>query len=387
MTRATATIKINVVASGGIPAWYSSQASGTWKNLSGASQILSSSGKGWSGTPPGGTSDYSGIFKAWSGGVLNTVGVYVGGSFVPGTWLICWGGGHGDYYGNEVYAFGPLEAATPAWQRITDPTIPAPIDTPRSGSYPVARHTYDTLAYLSSVNKMIAFGAPGYSNAGFTYASVDVFDFAVNPGGGSPWSALPNLSNGNGLIGAFSAYNPSTNKAWALGTGNGTGLHCYDVAANALTTYAKDNPYSAGASNYNVGAVIPASNIFVFVDAGGVVRCLNLNTPTDAIYTPSVTGSAPSGNVAIKWDATNNRFVAKSAQGGRQLWFLAPGAPPTAGGGTWAWTSVTPAGGDTPPAASGSDYGYYGRFQVVNGAMNGVIAVSDYNTAPSFYKF
>jgi hypothetical protein len=387
MTRATATVQINVLASAGLPAWYTSQTAGTWRNFSGATQVLSSSGVGWVKNWSGDTGTYDQVIRAWSGGVLNTTGVYVGGAFVPGTWLVVWGGGHGDYYGNEVYAFGPLEAATPAWQRITDPTVPPSVSQARSGSYPCARHTYDTLAYLSSVNRMIAFGAPGYAGLGGTFPTVDVLDFAVNPGVGSPWSSRADLSNGNGLIGAISAFNPSTNKAWALGAGNGAALHCYDVAANTLTTYAKDDPFMPGASNYCSGAIIPASNILAFVDPGGVVRCVNLNTPTDAIYTPSVTGSAPTGSVAFKWDSSNNRFIAKSTQGGKQVWFLAPGSPPTAGGGTWAWTSVTPAAGDTPPANSYADYGYFGRFQVVSGTLKGIIAVSDYNAAPSFYKF
>lgn len=390
MTRAiSGTTRLTVMAPSGTPAWYSGQAAGTWKNFTGASQILSASGQGWSGAEPDAyaTGKYEMVIRAWGGGVLNTAGVYVAGAFVAGTWLVIFGGGHGDYAGNELYAFGPLEAATPAWQRITDPTTPAPRDVPRVGNKPVARHTYDTLAYLSSVNKMIAIGAPGYFAQGFSLPSVDLFNFGVNPGTTEPWSAGSNLSNGNGLIGSTAAYNPVTNQAWSLGTGNGTGLHRYDVASGVMTTFAKDNPYGPGASNYCSAAIIPASNVFAFVDPGGVVRCLNLNTPTDAIYTPTTSGSAPTGSVAFKWDATNNRFVAKSTQGGKQLWFLAPGSPPTAGGGTWAWTSVNPASGDTPPAATASDYGYFGRFQVVSGALKGVIAVSDYDTAPSFYKF
>lgn len=387
MTRATATTKINVLSSGGIPAWYSAQPSGTWKNFTGATQVLSSSGVAWSPTwSPGGTNVAS-VMRAWSGGVLNTSGVYIGGSFVPGTWLVIWGGGHGDYAGNELYAFGPLEAATPRWQRINDPTDPPPIDVARIGTKPVSRHTYDTLAYLSSVNKMLSFGAPGYANTGFTFGTCDLFNFGANPGTTDPWSAAPDLPSTNGSIGSVCAYNPVTNKAWRLGSQNGTRLVCYDVATGVMSSWAKDSyPYLLGANNYNAADVIPASNIFAFCDYTGVVRCLNLNTPTDAIYTPATTGSAPTGNVVMKWDATNNRFVAKSIQGGKQLWFLTPGSPPTAGGGTWTWTSVNPASGDTPQGAY-NEYGYYGRFQVVNGAMNGVIAVSDYAAAPHFYKF
>lgn len=390
MTRATATLKINVLSASGIPAWYSSQASGTWKNFGGPTQLLDSSGVMLTPTWPSGGTNRADVIRAWSGGVLNTAGLYVAGSFVPGTWLVIWGGGHGNYAGNEVYGFGPLEAATPRWQRITDPTSPAPIDVPRIGAYPVARHTYDTLAYLSSENKMLAFGAPGYANLGYSFDTCDVFDFGVDPYSVTPWSAAQTMPNGNGSIGSVCAYNPVTNKAWRVGTGNGRVMYSYDVATGALTGYSKDAPFMLGASSYNAAAIIPASNILVICDYQGILRCQNLNTPNDNFYTPATSGSAPTGNVVLKWDAANNRFVAKAAQGGKQLWFLAPGSPPTAGGGTWTWTSVNPASGDTPPANSQSpsgDYGYYGRFQVVSGLLRGVIAVSDWDQTPSFYKF
>lgn len=391
MTRATVTTKINVLSSGTLPAWYTSQASGQWRNFTAASQVLSSSGKGWAGTHPGGTSGYDMVLRAWSSAVLNTVGLYVSGAFVPGTWLVCWGGGHNDYYGNEVYAFGPLEAETPAWQRITDPTIPAPVNVPRSGVYPVSRHSYDALTYLPTVNKFISFGAAGYASIGFAYNSVDLFNFGVNPSVTAPWSSLPDLTNAGSTIGAVSAYNPSTAKAWGVGSGNGAGLFCYDVVANTLTTYAKDAPWNLGASRYLSASILPSSNLFVCCDSTGVVRCLDLNSPTGSFYAPTTTGSAPSGNVALKWDNPRYRFVAKSSQGGKTLWFLTPGSPPTVGGGTWTWTSVTPSTGDTPQAntqGSSFDYGYFGRLQVVNtGTISGALAVSDYDTPPSFYKF
>src|SRR5688500_2675426 len=55
-----------------------------------------------------------GLMAAWSGGIYDT----------DRERLVVWGGGHNDYAGNEVYAFGPLNAAAPKWQRLTDPSVP-----------------------------------------------------------------------------------------------------------------------------------------------------------------------------------------------------------------------------------------------------------------------
>jgi hypothetical protein len=37
--------------------------------------------------------------------------------------MILWGGGHNDYYGNELYALN-LNAAPPPLTRLNDPTVP-----------------------------------------------------------------------------------------------------------------------------------------------------------------------------------------------------------------------------------------------------------------------
>lgn len=58
-----------------------------------------------------GASGPLGIFVAWSGGVLDTVGER----------LIVLGGGHSDYFGNEVYAF---DFASLKWQRLNTPADP-----------------------------------------------------------------------------------------------------------------------------------------------------------------------------------------------------------------------------------------------------------------------
>ncbi len=77
--------------------------------------------------------------------------------------LLIFGGGHGDYYGNEVYA---LNLNNNNIKRITDPAVPiakgqqpCPQELPpNDGSQPNSRHTYDGLVYMPTVDKMFVFG-------------------------------------------------------------------------------------------------------------------------------------------------------------------------------------------------------------------------------------
>lgn len=369
----------------GMPAWYSAANASEWVALPGST--LSTSGVGWSGTSPGGTGGYSTVVTAWSGGVLNTVGCFYGGSFHAGTFLVIFGGGHGDYGGNELYAYGPLQDDSPAWHRLTDPTIPAAVDVQRIGGYPVSRHTYDTLAYLPSVNKLLCIGVAAYHNAGNTFLISDVFDFAANPSSVNPWATNDTnfpAYNGGGVntIDLVSGYNPTTGKAWGLGKGNGQQLGVFDVGSWSWSSYAKNNP---NATSRSKAAVDATHNILVFMGLSGIVYAQDLSSPTSSIYAPTCTGTSPgAGDNVLEWDSVAGRFVAWDRTG-KTLYFLTPGANPAAGGDSWAWSSTTPAGGATPAAAHAN--GTYGRFRVNNGTLRGVVLMPLHNQPICFYKF
>jgi hypothetical protein len=369
------------------PAWVQAIPHGEWGTM--PNSTLTTSGVGWAGTHPGGTGGYDRVVTAWGGGILNTVGVTHGGVFIPGTFLVIFGGGHGDYAGNELYAYGPLESETPIWRRLTDPTIPAADDVQRIGGYPVSRHTYDTLVYLPTVNKMLCIGAPGYYHTGSAYNIADVFDFNVNPASVNPWSTrdtgFPAYNGGGvGTIALISAYNPTTGKAWGLGTGNGQKLGEFDPASDSWSSYNKDNAALGSSAPYGKGAISTTHNIFAFQGADGNVRAINLNSPSSAIYTPTVTGSAPGvGNNVLEWDATGGRFVSWD-RAGKTLYFLTPGANPAAGGDAWTWTSVTPSTGATPQAALVN--GTFGRFRVRPGVHRGVVLMPKADAPIYFYR-
>lgn len=347
-------------------AWHERAVSGAWYEL--PNSVFSAAGVGW---PDGKTSittafstnfDYQAVIRAWGGGVLNTVGVNHAGVFVPGAHLVLWGGGHGDYAGNELYAYGPLQSAAPVWRRLNDPTIPPANDTRRTAAgAPVSRHTYDTLVYLPSVNKMVAFGAPGAFATGSDMGGAELFDFAANT-----WEEQDEgfgIWPGNGTINAFTSYDPLTRRAWCWGNGNGTRLASYSADTGVWTCIQRDNP---NAGSNQKGAIAPELGLFVHVNSTAQVSVLNLNEPASPRYLVATMGTPPSerdGLQTPEWHEGHGAFMFFDGDG--SVFFLTPGENPAAGGDPWIWTSRPPAGAAVPSLRGNEVWGTFGRWRRV----------------------
>jgi hypothetical protein len=359
-----------------VPAWITN--SGQWNEA--PNSIITASGVGWTGTSPGGSGNYTSVLTAWSGGVLNTKGCLYGGTFHTGTFLVIFGAGHSDYGGNEIYAYGPMEDASPTWHRLTDPTIPAPDNVGRDGSgNPVARHSYDMLQYSEVLNQMICMGASGGYHNGFDHQNGELFDFATNT-----WIAADSgmgfTLGSSGFPNSQGGYNPTTREAWLTTPGNGNVLMKYSESTGAFTTYAKDNPdYSSDSK----AAIDPIHNLLVQIGSSGQVLVQDLNNPTSVIVTVTTTGTAPfDSRRTIDWDASKGRFVAWD--GGMAVYFL---QPPTTSPltNTWVWTHVTPPTGPTPgvPETAGT----YGRMRATVKFGGGFFLLPNESSPLVFYKY
>src|SRR5271154_6429571 len=144
--------------------------------------------------------------------------------------MIIWGGGHQDYYGNEVYALN-LNANPIAMTRITNPsTFNGACTDAQSDGNPTSRHTYAALTYMPTVNKMYAYSG---ARANCGYADPDTWTFNLSnftwlrqdPTTGGPPEACsgcvtdwdPNVNLVYNLVvdgedlGTFWSYNPANN--------------------------------------------------------------------------------------------------------------------------------------------------------------------------------
>lgn len=119
----------------------------------------------------GGNTGCAAITLAWNSAVYDT----------KRNRLIVFGGGHNDYYGNEVYA---IDVVAPSVARLTDPAPAASnttcVESLANGTQPNARHTYDGIEYVPTVDKMFVFGGSLACGAGNFGNDTWLFNLATN---------------------------------------------------------------------------------------------------------------------------------------------------------------------------------------------------------------
>lgn len=146
-----------------------------------------------------------------------------------GTWdplhrkFLIWGGGHNDYWGNEVYAF---DLRTGQWERLTDPS-PGPFDQdPLADGNPVSRHTYDGLTYITHADRFFGHGgsrAKDGNGTSLTWA----FDV-----GARVWQNRAPTTAGPGGYSLTATYDPASKLVFTRSTKN---LQVYDYDQNSWT--------------------------------------------------------------------------------------------------------------------------------------------------------
>ncbi len=182
---------------------------------------------------PQGTNGCRAIIESWSTGVIDT----------KRNRMLLWGGGHTDYYGNEVYSLN-MSPATPTLTQITTPTdaalnpgFPATCpDANTADGSPVARHTYSGLVYLPGPDRMYSFGgAPAPCGGPFSRKTYTL-DLSVTP---PVWHAMDPVSGYNPTtenvnLGMWCAYNPNDSLVWCI-QGDLYNLITYNYATNTYT--------------------------------------------------------------------------------------------------------------------------------------------------------
>lgn len=298
---------------------------------------------------PAPTGDPATIMTAWSGGAYDT----------DREQLIVWGGGHVDYAGNEVYTFGPMNGASAAWTRRTNPSAP---DQDCGAAYgdgkPTSTHTYANLIYAPNVQKFYSMGLgsnyPCGSENGQIW-SMNVANYTWDA-----QSANPNF--GGNVQGAFSAYDSKTGNIWTRPFGS-TNLRCFSPVSKTVVGTYGDGKYL---EIYAIGAIDPTRHIMVSVGGYGSTQptyCWDLDHP-GTILTPTTTGDKSAetgGNRGFEFHPPSGKFVAWF--GGTSVYTLTP--PQNIQTGSWVWTKVNPASDNTVTPSSPASGGTYGRFRYI----------------------
>jgi fibronectin type 3 domain-containing protein len=203
---------------------------------------------------PPGLSNCQAVVSAWSGAMADTAR----------NRLIIWGGGHGDYNGNEVYSLN-LNASPVTLTRLNNPSPvnpnPSTCPTTLSDGNPNGRHTYNGLSYLPFADKMLSFGGAVSCNNGSHYEDLWTLDLA-----NVSWQAKDPVSGATGVqpkdfyspVASQTAYDPNTNLVF-ISDINGLWSYNYNTNTYTFLNNSLNVPYDSTA------VIDPVRKLLIFI--------------------------------------------------------------------------------------------------------------------------
>jgi hypothetical protein len=198
-----------------------------------------------------------GVIAAWNGGIADT----------NRNRLLFTGGGHQNYWGNEVYS---LNLSDLTLTRINNPVFPSSIPSctedwgnpPTVPSTPAARETYSGLAYLQHLDKMWLFGGAlgtsGCRSTGMWMLDLPTLTWQrMDPTNGTQETVYTDIN--------YADYDPQTKLVYVYIANNDV-LASYNPDTNTMTELLNHNSYGVGA--YSNGVLDPKRHLFVILGAG-----------------------------------------------------------------------------------------------------------------------
>jgi MYXO-CTERM domain-containing protein len=293
-----------------------------------------------------GASGCNGIF-AWSGGAWDSTR----------NRMIVTGGGHNDYYGNELYALDP-EAGTMV--RLTDPGLPtAPLEpceeAVAGGTQPNSRHTYDGLEYIAHADRLYVFSGSLACGLGSWGYATWTYDFASET-----WERMDPTTGGDypvGEAGMMTAYHPGRELVLLH---DRRSLYSYDFDENQYTRLSGDDTYSGPGGYHHAAALDSKRELFVVVGWSSIQedgRVYVYDVSEDSDYTPQELPTEGGDFVVdqsypgLDYDPVSDRMIAWG--GGGSVWALDLD--------TSQWTEHALDGG--PGDVSAAGYGTHGRWR------------------------
>ncbi|MFO1436590.1 MAG: hypothetical protein U1F34_09690 [Gammaproteobacteria bacterium] len=238
------------------------------------------------------------IIIAWNGGTVDPIR----------NRLLVWGGGHNDYWGNEMYA---LDLPTLSIKRIIEPspdTFKSNCDSALPDGTPTARHTYDGLTFITHSDRFFATSG-SKAPCGFGTTDAWTYDFV-----GKQWQRK--IENGpmQTPFGTMAVYDAQTKLVYIK---DNVGFFSYNIDTN---TFKQLNTEDQFVDYHLSGAIDSKRRKFVMLGDG--VQLIDLNTykmtRMTTSGTPGIATTKESPGVA--YDPVADRVVAW--HGGSQVWAL-----------------------------------------------------------------
>jgi hypothetical protein len=290
----------------------------------------------------------SAVVAAWSGAALDS----------KRDRLVLWGGGHTDYFGNELYAF---DVGTMAWERLTDPTRDPNLngDANRDGT-PNGRATYNGLAYHAGADQLFSLGGSLAGGSGATGTVPWTFGFDTkkwtrrSPSGPAPAAGY----------GAACSYDPATRRIWWADT---SGLFSYALDADRWIKH------DSGGEQfyYMTGAIDTKRGLWLLVGGG-------------KLFAFDIRGALP---IAQAWKAAGGDDFVKRPNPGLDYDPVRDRMLGWAGGAVYRLDPETKtiSAAEAPGAPAATPNGIFGRWRYVP-SVDAFILVTSASEEVRFYK-
>jgi hypothetical protein len=310
-----------------------------------------------------GSTGQSSVIEAWNGGVI-VPNLGTAGS------LLLFGGGHGNYFGNEVYRF---DLASGRWSRLSDPYVATRAELTayyELGEFPdgspLPPHTYDQLEYDPDTRSLIVLrgvqqlNTPGNPVSG---GHPHLFDLDRRQWrrGARHGFAVPS--------GGFSAYDSVRRVHWSAAPGRqGAGLRYFDaMPRNSDGSVGRWSGEIASIEMSGDGAAAfdPLHELLVYTRfrTSGDVMAVHVGEGGPRAGTLLQGGAAPVPEPGHGWEWSPTRRAFLFWRRGAEVHeFRLEGTDPWQD--RWEWHRLSLAGAAGPPEMI-RDNGIYGRFRLV----------------------
>jgi len=315
----------------------------------------------------------SAVLGAWNGGAFAS-------RYGTSGALIVAGGGHADYYGNEVYAF---DLASRRWQRLTNPYA-SPSFPVEDGIWPdgtpSVSHTYDQVDYHPGTNSFVMMKTQHDNTGGRSSPVVAMFSLdGLRPPDSNEnrdwnkrnWRLSPRNAVNHTNSGGWSAYDSKRDLFWANG---GSGTQAFvgfdpkpESEGNRYGRF-QSHPQRAAVTDA-VAAYDPVNDIIVYTVFRNSpdVRAFSLDEPgsgSSANVQLAQTGTPPERLSSHGWEWSPSRQAFVYYRRGAGVFELKQQGPDwrTA---PWKWSELTSAANALVPAGENRN-GVYSKFRIAS---------------------
>jgi hypothetical protein len=334
-----------------------------------------------SAAPWHGSTGQPAVIQSWNGAIFAS-------GFGNSGSLVLYGGGHGNYYGSELYAF---DMATRSWKRLSNP-YKGPFNWPYSrAEYPdgsaIPPHTYDFVEYHPRTNSFVLLkgqtelGPPSNQTA---VPIAHAFDLSARK-----WRRSP--QNGSVAIysGGFSVYDSKRDVFWVEGGSSSSNFLKFDPnTSNADGTFGTWTNYASKVTQTDsVAAYDTVHDLFVVTAFrnGDQVYGIDLANPTAARVQLKEGGTPPAKQSAHGWEWSEGRKAFIYWRSGEDVYEfkLTSGDWKT---GTWQWSKLTSGSNSLTPQSMAVDNGIYSRFRIAR-YQNAEVGVVVNDVGGAVYAF